>query len=764
MAAHDLSKPLGDVDSELDAYLTVIQSISISSVATYAATPERMEGLSMFNFLFGSNGTGKSTVGRLIADESKFTTCSITWSAGTKLQPLVYNHDFVERNFNQSSEIKGVFTLGEKQLSTIEKIAKAKGELDELTRNIENLTQTLQGEDGSGGKKAELASLEASIKDKCWAQKQKHDATLQGGFEGFRNSSERFKSKVLAEHASNSAALLKLVELETKAKSVFGPSPTTEISVPSVDFNKILAYETVAILQKRVIGKEDVDIAAMINKLGNSDWVREGRAFYDVNEGTCPFCQQITKLGFAQSLNAYFDETFLTDSKAIDNLVTNYGAEATRIQQQLASIIASPSKFLDVEKLKAEKELLDTKIVLNKQRLAGKKKEASQVVKLDSLSNVSAAINVLICTANTQASEHNKMVTNLATERATLTEQVWKFVVEELKADLDTFKTSKDSLDKAITSLTTKIQVATAEKEKKVAEIRELEKQSTSIQPTIEGINNLLASFGFQGFKLAKATTGNAYRLLRSDGSDAKATLSEGEKTFVTFLYFFHLLKGSESESGMTIDRIVVFDDPVSSLDSDILFIVGSLIKGLFDEVRAGTGHIKQIFVLTHNVYFFKEVTHSSKRRNVAMNEETFWIVRKPGLVSKLEKQTTNPIKTSYEMLWAEVRKSERSNLAIQNTLRRILENYFKILGGFEFDDLCAMFDGKEKFICNSLCSWVHDGSHYAHDDLYVSIDDSMVDSYLKVFRSIFEKSGHIAHYQMMMANSVVEDAPALDS
>lgn len=214
----------------------------------------------------------------------------------------------------------------------------------------------------------------------------------------------------------------------------------------------------------------------------------------------------------------------------------------------------------------------------------------------------------------------------------------------------------------------------------------------------------------------------------------------------------------SDSDSGMTTDRIVVFDDPVSSLDSDILFIVGSLIKGLFDEVRAGTGHIKQIFVLTHNVYFHKEVAYNSKRKGEAMKEETFWIVRRPGLVSKIERHSTNPIKTSYGLLWAEVRKQDRSSLGIQNTLRRILENYFKILGGIEFDALCAMFEGKEKVICKSLCSWVHDGSHYSHDDLYVSINDSAVENYLKVFRKIFEKSGNTAHYRMMMGDSFVEE------
>ena len=736
----------------------MIESITIASVATYASTPLTLSGLSQFNYLFGSNATGKTTVSRIIAEEARFPTCTVTWKSGTKLQPMVYNQDFVERNFTQSAELKGVFTLGEKQVDTLAKIATAKGELDGLTTRIETLTQGLQGADGRGGKMGELATLEAGLKDKCWAQKQKHDAKLQGAFEGYRNSAERFKSKVVQELASNAATLQTQSSLEKKAESVFGPTPTADAAVAGVDTANLIAHEANAILKKRVIGKEDVDIAAMIQMLGNSDWVRQGRGFYDVNDGTCPFCQQSTTDAFAQSLSEYFDETFVADSKAIDDLATDYATDAARLQQELAAIIAAPSKFLEVEKLKTEKELLDTKITVNIQRLAGKKKEASQVVELDSVGNVATAIKGLIDAANTQIAAHNKMVANLATERTTLTAQVWKFILEELKAELSAFKKAKDALDKAIASMKAQIATVTTDKGNKAAEIRELEKQTTSVQPTIDGINQLLASFGFQGFKLAKGASGTSYKLVRSDGTDAKTTLSEGEKAFVTFLYFYHLLKGSESDSGMTTDRIVVFDDPVSSLDSDILFIVGSIIKGLFDEVRAEIGHIKQIFVLTHNVYFHKEVTYNSKRKGVAMNEETFWIVRKPGLVSKIDKHQTNPIKTSYELLWAEVWKNDRSNLGIQNMLRRILENYFKILGGIEFDQLCAMFDGKEKLICKSLCSWVHDGSHYAHDDLYISIDDSTVDNYLQVFRRIFEKSGHAAHYKMMMGDAFVEE------
>lgn len=738
----------------------MIETISIADTSTFGNVPESLTGLSQFNFLFGGNGVGKTTISRVVADEGAHPACKVTWKGGTRLQCLVYNRDFIEKNFNQSAELKGVFTLGEKNVGTLAKISGVKGEIDKLNGEIETLTETLQGKDGNGGKKGELSAVESTFKDKCWSQKQKHDEKLQGAFEGYRNSSERFKGNIIKELGSNKSDLLPLADLEKRAATVFGPTPTQEKALLSLDASALLSHEKNPILKKRVIGKEDVDIAAMIKKLGNSDWVREGRTYFAANQGVCPFCQQQTSDKFAKQIEAYFDDAFLADSKAIDDLVTNYTTDTERLQGQIGLIIGTPTKFLDVEKLKKEKELLDSKFILNLQRLAAKKKEPSRVVELESVANVVATLKKLIDDANGLIAEHNRMVANLAQERTLLTSQVWKFVLEELKADIAAYEKDQGAANKAIVALNGKIETAKKDKKSKSAELRELEKQTTSVQPTIDGINSLLASFGFSSFSLAKAGTGSSYKLIRANGSDAKATLSEGEKTFVTFLYFYHLLKGSETESGMTTDRVVVFDDPVSSLDSDILFVVGSLIKGLFEEVREGKGHIKQIFIFTHNVYFHKEITFNPKRtNNAAMNEETFWVLRKSGQVSKIEGHKSNPIKTTYELLWTEVRKPDPSSLTIQNTLRRILENYFKILGGVDPDQICSMFQGKEKLICKSLFSWVNDGSHYAHDDIHITIDHGMVEAYLKVFKAIFEKSGHLAHYKMMMGDAFVDDS-----
>jgi wobble nucleotide-excising tRNase len=740
----------------------MIESIKLSEIASFKGPTATLEDLKSINFIYGSNGSGKTTISRVIADPPGNPKCAIDWKGGTPIQTLVYNRDFVERNFNPSTELKGVFTLGENQAETLEKIKLSRSELDVLLNKIQILSQTLRGDDGMGGKRGELATLENALKEKCWAQKQKHDANLHGAFEGYRGSSEKFKGKVLQELSTNTSTLIPQVDLEKKCDSVFGSTPSIEPSVPAIDTKMLLAHETNPILKKRVIGKEDVDIAAMIRKLGNSDWVRQGRSYFEINENTCPFCQQRTNEEFAKSLEAYFDETFIADSKAIDDLSINYKTDSERLQQLISGIIATPSRFLDVEKLKSEKQLLDSKITINLQRLAEKKKEASQIVELESLSNVILEINMLVDAANVEVSSHNAMVNNLAYEKRTLTAQVWRFVLEELKTDISDYQKMSEAIKKAVVSLEEQIAASLANKSEKEANIRALEKLTTSVQPTIDSINILLRSFGFIEFSLAKAANGTSYKLVRENGSDAKNTLSEGEKSFVTFLYFYHRLKGSETESGMTTDRIVVIDDPVSSLDSDILFIVSSLIKGIFDEIRSKSGQIKQIFILTHNVYFHKEVTFNQNRNGPALKDETFWVVRKTELGSKVEKHLSNPIKTSYELLWAEVRRPDKSVLTIQNTLRRIVENYFKILGGVDPDKLCAMFEGKNKLICKSLFSWVNDGSHFAHDDLYIAIDDSTIENYLKVFREIFNKAGHLAHYKMMMGAAYTDNEMVL--
>lgn len=84
--------------------------------------------------------------------------------------------------------------------------------------------------------------------------------------------------------------------------------------------------------------------------------------------------------------------------------------------------------------------------------------------------------------------------------------------------------------------------------------------------------------------------------------------------------------------------------------------------------------------------------------------------------------------------------------------MRRIIENYFKLFGGINESELVEYFEGEEKIIFKSLISWINEGSHIINDDLFIESSIEEQTKYLEVFKKIFEKSGHIAHYNMMMA------------
>ena len=104
----------------------------------------------------------------------------------------------------------------------------------------------------------------------------KHDSAFALAFQGVRNNAENFKVRVLQEHAGEFCSIGFVGRSPGESQDHFGPSPMLEPHVVLPSFDALLSHESNPILSKRVLGREDVDIAAMIKALGNSDWVRQG--------------------------------------------------------------------------------------------------------------------------------------------------------------------------------------------------------------------------------------------------------------------------------------------------------------------------------------------------------------------------------------------------------------------------------------------------------------------------------------------------------
>ncbi len=155
----------------------MIENISIANVSSFGAESQEFGPLREVNFTYGANGSGKTTISRIIAGEEGFSHCPITWEGGTALEPFVYNRDFVERHFRQ--ELKGIFTLGEADDAVLRRLEAATAERDDLQKNIQGKNRTLSGEDGNGGKKGELEALANVFSGQCWQLKVRYDADFE---------------------------------------------------------------------------------------------------------------------------------------------------------------------------------------------------------------------------------------------------------------------------------------------------------------------------------------------------------------------------------------------------------------------------------------------------------------------------------------------------------------------------------------------------------------------------------------------------------
>ena len=115
----------------------------------------------------------------------------------------------------------------------------------------------------------------------------KNEAVFLDAFTGLRGKKALFAGKVLSEYKKKPTTKSSREELVEKAKTLFAKKPDllSEITIPKVA--SLCEIETNEIWGKVIIGNNDVDMAALINALHNSDWVKAGMNYIG-DDGVCP--------------------------------------------------------------------------------------------------------------------------------------------------------------------------------------------------------------------------------------------------------------------------------------------------------------------------------------------------------------------------------------------------------------------------------------------------------------------------------------------
>ncbi|MGL4904759.1 MAG: AAA family ATPase, partial [Cetobacterium sp.] len=407
------------------------------------------------------------------------------------------------------------------------------------------------------------------------------------------------------------------------------------------------------IFSKPILGSEDLDISILINKLNNADWVFKGIEYLDTKINNCPFCQQsIDSEQIKNNLNKYFDTKYTFELNQIKDIEQKFLKNTLECYNKFDEIFLQLYKSKinknDLKEIENQVIILKDKITLNTMLIKEKINEPSRKFILNDITENIEKIKEFGFNLNIKIKENNDIIKNLKTAKENYKKSVWKYFLECCQSAYEIYLSRVTPIEKAILgidklkkSLTTKLLI---EKEN----LRLATSNLTSTKPTVDAINNLLKEFGFKGFSLKECSTG-CYQIIRENGDLANNTLSEGEKTFLTFLYFIHLIKGAHNKENINKEKVIVIDDPISSLDSTVLFIVSTLIKKIILEISQNKGDIKQIFILTHNVYFHKEISFIKK---LDKKYTKYFIVRKDDNNTIIQDcNTENKIQTSYQLL-----------------------------------------------------------------------------------------------------------------
>ena len=432
--------------------------------------------------------------------------------------------------------------------------------------------------------------------------------------------------------------------------------------------------------------------------------------------------------------------------------------------------------------------ILKSTIQQNLQKILDKISEPALPVALENTQPLLIEINSLIAQINEITKENNTVVNAKQQKQNECSNKVWDYLSFVLNDEVSSYKNSYTTLTKESEELQKQINECVLNARKLNSEIRNLNSQIVNTKATIDSMNTLLRDSGFQGFSIReKADISNVYEVVRNDGTIAEH-LSEGERNFIAFLYFYHLVKGSESADSEIKGKVVVIDDPVSSMDSNALFIVSSLARemveicennvSLEDEHIQGD-FIKQIFILTHNAYFHREITYNKVNRyhyvsfyliSKANNVSTIKLCTQPNPNIPTELENYNPVQNSYAALWDEY-KDLRSAIPLLNVIRRILEYYFMQLCGYDGVSLRQRIlrDNKDKFvttdelgkedytqyqIASAMLSYISTNSFGLNEGINY-VDYCMDPSQCRAtFKMIFELMHQDQHYKMMMGTN----------
>ena len=757
----------------------MITSINLKAVASYdPVNGVQINDLKKVNFFFGFNGSGKSTVAKYLHNLSlktneqntDYANCSNVGYDNTKHHILTFNEDFIEENFNRNQELKGVFSLNQAN-DIIDKQIETE---NDLIKNYESLSFKYQHfiEKLEIDKQAKYDDLLSH----CWNQRTVF-STFSKISLAYSGSRLNHFQEVNRQIQNTQGTIFTLSNLTATYQRLYeNEIRKIGLTVSGKIYRDIreLEIKIDKLLQEVIIGNEDVDIASLIQTLNSRNWVEAGVTYLDKTGNICPFCQNETvDRNLIEQFNLFFDETYKKKIAEIEGSKNLYKQKTDLLLNSLLEIqnVFNPNNLVSNSVI-ALKSLFEDNI----DTIQFKLNHSNERKSLISLSSKKLELSSIVKAIK----ENDQLYSDLDSNKQSLLIEIWKYIAAKCETEINDFELRKLKYNR-ITTLANQLKT---DYDNKVITSRQaiesLRNQTINTKEAVDNINIILKNSGFEGFEIDERNKVNnisRYYLKRPNTTNTNSifkSLSEGEKNFISFLYFFQLCVGTDDiQSNGSKKKIIVIDDPVSSLDSQALFVVATLIHDLIrqkgkspksDLQQFLNTAIDQVYVLTHNQYFYKEV--SFDRRPICTD---WWhlVISKINNKTKVVGDRYRKVFDDYSLLWKSLKDVKAAmpgnatmNILIANTMRRIIDSYVNFIGIGKDTWAVVLNEDKnnpEYYIKCAFISTINDESHKitALDGVYYQkIINEQPQILFDVFISIFKSIGK-EHYEMMMDEQI---------
>ncbi|PPU38396.1 AAA family ATPase [Xanthomonas arboricola] len=715
----------------------MLTKVSLSSIASFKEEASLTTDKKV-NLVYGLNGSGKSTIGRFLRNPQDviYRKCSLQGAVGAKF--IVFNEDFIRENFFESSSVPGIFSLSKKNSEAERIIANASEAIDDISRKI-SADDLRKMEDLSKIKKERETAI-----DKIFDIKRKYsggDRVLDYCLEGVLTNKDKLYDRLSSFNFSGRPPEYTVKDLQGEARLLSADSEAREELLPKFVLN-VAELENHEAFKIPILGVLTGEFGEFINKLKHSDWVREGERYIDkksASPSSCPFCQEKTiDSKFLENLNACFDKTFENKISVLKDVSVRYRDAVAAIQNYSAF---RSNKFYDQSIDKVHQSIvaeIEKNIILIDKKI----ENPSETVELYETSKLAEEINILVGSVNARVSALNEKLGNRKAEFTKINQKFWNLMRWEYDHGVALIKGFDEKRDKVLAAYNKSSSLLNSQLAENSEKIREARKSTVNIDDAITKINGELVNIGIVDFSLQKHEQ-HLYRLAREGHPNCEfKTLSEGEKTIIAFLYFCELVVGIESPDETVRDRIVILDDPVSSLSHIFIFNIGRLIIHRLFKSNA----IKQIFVLTHSLYFFYELTDIHKEGRDA--NQALFRVTKSGTGSQISTMKYEELQNDYHAYWQIINDPSHHPALLANCMRNIIEYFF---GFVEKSSFGNVFQKSELSIpkFQAFNRYMNRESHSLGQNIF-DIKEFDFEIFKEGLKVLFTICGYESHYKKM--------------